>query len=543
VKFGPVPLADAEGAILAHSQRLRDGNLKKGRVLAAEDLRRLAEAGLETVVAARLEPGDVAENEAAAALARAVCGSGVHVRGAFTGRANLYADHDGLLLVDADRLERVNGVHESLTVATLAPWRRVAEREMVATVKIIPFAAPHGGLERACALARDPEPLLEVARFRPRAAGLVQTLLPGTKASVLEKTARVLAARLEALGSRLGAELRCGHSEHEVAEAVARHLAERRDLVLIVGASAIVDRRDVVPAAIVRAGGAIEHFGMPVDPGNLLLLARVGAVPVLGLPGSARSPRRHGLDQVLERLLADVPIGRRDIMALGAGGLLMETAERPQPRAEPPAEGVRPADRARIAAVVLAAGRSRRMGVVNKLLVEVDGVPMVARAVDAALAAGADPVAVVTGHEAARVEAALAGRPVRLAHNPDYAAGLATSLARGLEALPEETQGALVCLGDMPRVTAATLERLMQAFNPLEGRAICVPTVRGKRGNPVLFARRFFPEMRTVRGDVGARHLIGEYAEVVCEVALDDEGVRVDVDSPEALAALEQGSG
>jgi molybdenum cofactor cytidylyltransferase len=274
---------------------------------------------------------------------------------------------------------------------------------------------------------------------------------------------------------------------------------------------------------------------MPVDPGNLLLLGRIGDVPVLGLPGCARSPKLNGFDWVLQRLVADLPVGRADIMGMGVGGLLMEIPSRPAPRAEP--HGDAPAKR--VAAIVLAAGRSSRMGARNKMTASVGGVPMALRAVDAALASRADPVVVVTGHDRETVEDLLAGRPVRIVHNPDYAEGLSTSLKAGLAALPEAAEAALVCLADMPRVSAADLDRLIAAYAPEDGRAIVVPTRDGRRGNPVLWDRRFFADMRRLAGDVGARHLIGAHAACVAEVAMPDDAVLIDVDTPAALAGIE----
>jgi molybdenum cofactor cytidylyltransferase len=275
---------------------------------------------------------------------------------------------------------------------------------------------------------------------------------------------------------------------------------------------------------------------MPVDPGNLLLLGRVGEVPVLGLPGCARSPKVNGFDWVLQRLVAGVPVRREDIMRMGAGGLLAEIPTRPQPRG---GERPEPPRAPRIAALVLAAGQSRRMGGPNKLLAPVDGVPMVRRSVENVLGAGAGPVIVVLGHQRGEVAAALDGLPVRLVENPEYVEGLSTSLRRGLAALPaDEVDGALVCLGDMPLVRPAEIGKLIAGFNPLEGRAILVPTWRGKRGNPVLFARQFFAEMQSVAGDAGAKHLIGAYPEAVAEVEMGSDGVLQDFDTPDALATL-----
>jgi molybdenum cofactor cytidylyltransferase len=410
---------------------------------------------------------------------------------------------------------------------------------MAATIKIIPFAAPKAAVSRCRELAGEAGPLIRIAPFAARRVGLVQTSLPGIKPGLLDKTRRVVDARLSALDCPPAEDLRCAHDEGAVAEAIQTFLSRGCEIVLVSGASAIVDRRDVVPAGMVRAGAVIEHFGMPVDPGNLILLARHGETALVGLPGCARSPRLNGFDWVLQRLVAGLPVAGRDVMRMGAGGLLKEIAARPLPRAQAVEEtGRKGAQAPRIAALVLAAGRSTRTGPVNKLLADVEGRPMVARVTDAARTSQAAPVVVVTGHERERVEAALAGQDVTLVHNPDYAAGLSTSLHRGLAALPETTEGVVVCLGDMPRVTAAVIDQLIAAFDPLEGRAICLPTWRGKRGNPVLFARRYFPEMQTISGDVGAKALIGEYPEAVCEVAMADDAVLSDVDTPEGLAAL-----
>jgi molybdenum cofactor cytidylyltransferase len=302
--------------------------------------------------------------------------------------------------------------------------------------------------------------------------------------------------------------------------------------VIVFGASAIADRRDVIPAAVEAIGGHIEHFGMPVDPGNLLLVADARGRPVLGAPGCARSPKENGFDWVLMRLLAGLAVPRAAITGLGVGGLLMEIVTRPQPREEPATSG------RRIAALVLAAGRSTRMGGPNKLLAEIARRPLVRIAAEEALASRAKPVIVVTGHQREQVEAAVKGLPVRLVHNPDFAQGLGTSLRAGIAAVPAEADGAVVCLGDMPQVDAALIDRLIAAFDPERGALVVVPTFEGKRGNPVLWSRRFFSDLMGIEGDVGARHLIGRYTEAVAEVPVDGKAALVDVDTPEALSGI-----
>jgi molybdenum cofactor cytidylyltransferase len=178
------------------------------------------------------------------------------------------------------------------------------------------------------------------------------------------------------------------------------------------------------------------------------------------------------------------------------------------------------------------------MGGPNKLLVAIDGKPMVRRAVEAALAARLAPVLVVTGHMRDQVAAALAGMPVRLVDNPDYAQGLASSLKAGLAALPEEVDAAVVLLGDMPKVTGRLIRALVEAYDPTAGRAVVVPTRHGKRGNPVLWDRRFFAAMRELAGDAGAKALIGQNEELLAEVEAGDDAPLTDIDTPEALAEV-----
>ena len=544
MKFGEVPVAEAEGAILAHSLRLGTVALKKARVLSRADLDLIAAAGLSRIVVARLEPNDVGEDEAARRVAEAAAGAEVEPAAPFTGRANLLAKTRGLLVFHRERLDRLNLVDEAVTFGTLPPFAVVEPRMMVGTVKIIPFAAPAEAVERCVAAARSDEPLLRVAPFVPRSVGLVQTRLPGLKESILDKTREVTEGRLKALGCRLAFEDRCGHTTAELAALIRDAMGHGIDILLIHGASAILDRRDVIPAAIVAAGGQIDHFGMPVDPGNLLLLGHVGERAVLGLPGCARAPKVNGFDWVLERLVAGLPVGSGEIMRMGSGGLLAEIPSRPLPRAEATPAAERKSETKphgpRIAALLLAAGQSRRMGGPNKLLAEINGTPMVTHVARRLLASRARPIIAVLGNQADAVDTALGKLPIERVRNPDFAAGLSTSLKHGITALPSDLDGMIVCLGDMPLISGRHLDRLIAAFNPLEGRAIIVPTRRSKRGNPVLWSKQFFPEMAGLAGDVGAKHLIGEHAELVAEVEMDDDAVLVDIDTPDALDAFRE---
>jgi molybdenum cofactor cytidylyltransferase len=335
LKFGPVAVTQAIGGIVAHAIRQPGLTLRKGDRLGEPQIALLGEAGVDTVTIAQLEPGDVGEDEAALRLAQAVAGDRVRVDNPFTGRANLFAESAGVLLAEADAIDRINAGDERITLATLPPMRRVVEGEMIATVKIIPFAVPEDALSQAVAAANGFK--IAIASFRKMRVGVVSTLLPGLKPSTVKKTLRILGERLAPSGSSVASEREVPHDTNALAEAIGE-VEPGSDLVIVFGASAITDRRDVIPAAIELTGGAIEQFGMPVDPGNLLLLGKTrSGKTVLGAPGCARSPKENGFDWVLDRLLADVPVSPQDIRRLGAGGLLMEIVSRPQPRGgEPP---------------------------------------------------------------------------------------------------------------------------------------------------------------------------------------------------------------
>jgi len=330
MKFGLTPIDEAEGAVLAHGVRIDGVAFKKGDLLTPERRSALAAAGVTSVVAARLEPGDVDENDAALKLAWRLAGANLRLSAPFTGRVNLFAERAGLAVIEAEAIDRVNAVDEAITVATLPRYRAVADGDMVATVKIIPFATEALTLEAA--LAAAPAGAVSVTPFKPMRIGVVSTTLPGLKPSIVAKTLRVLEARLAPAGARIVSQEIVPHEVGPLAKALAR-MVDGADALIAFGASAITDRRDVIPAAIEAIGGRIERFGMPVDPGNLLLLAERYGTPIIGAPGCARSPKENGFDWVLERMLAGVPIHDKDIRAMGVGGLLMEIASRPQPRA------------------------------------------------------------------------------------------------------------------------------------------------------------------------------------------------------------------
>ncbi|MSO97925.1 MAG: 4-diphosphocytidyl-2C-methyl-D-erythritol kinase [Rhodospirillaceae bacterium] len=542
MKFESFTIDQADGVVLAHTFK-RDGViLKKGHVIGPDDIAALKKAGVAEIIGAMLEHGDVPENSAAARVAAFVAGSGVRLSEARTGRCNLQAELAGLVWVDRAAIDAANLIDESVTVATLPDKEAVRAGQTIATVKIIPFAVSPTVMAKVdAALSR---PSVRMVPFQAKKFALINTILPGLKESVIQSTTYITKDRIEAVSGTLVATLRCDHTLAAVRASITAALGSGAEVVLIAGASATVDRGDVVPAALVSAGGLIDHLGMPVDPGNMLVLGHAGAVSIVVLPGCARSPKLSGFDWVLQRLAANIPVAREDIMRMGAGGLLMDTLVRPLPRdqAVKAAETIK-APTPRITAVVLAAGQSRRMGGTNKLLMDVDGKPLIRKTIDTIIAAGLPDIIVVVGYQEVDVRMALAGSGVRFVTNPNYAEGLSTSLKAGLELVAPECDAALVCLGDMPLLRANHLQKLMEGFDPSTDRLIGVPTHNGKRGNPTLWARRFFQDMSHVSGDVGARHLIGAHESLVYEVEFDDTAVLTDLDTAEQWRSFRVGQG
>ena len=338
MKFGPVPLAEAAGKILAHNIAGADGRrlLRKGKPLTPADLAALAGVGRQSVYVAELEPGDVDENNAARRVARAIAGPGLRLPGAASGRANALAAGLGILRVDAARLTRLNEL-EGLTVATLAAHSPVRPNQIVATVKIIPFAMPEGSIAAAEAIAANGPPMLTVDPLPTRSVSLIFSGSPALRDRLTAEFAPLI-ERLENLGAQVVSldfvPLEDEHGEALLARTLQARRAAGSEMMVLAGETAIMDRHDLVPRAVERAGGHVEALGAPVDPGNLLMLAYLGDVPVVGAPGCARSRKVNIVDWVLPRLLAGDRLTRADLTALGHGGLLEEAPERPMPRGE-----------------------------------------------------------------------------------------------------------------------------------------------------------------------------------------------------------------
>lgn len=348
MRFESVPVSQAAGAVLGHNVAGADGRrlLRKGTVLDAAHCAALAAAGRATVWVARLEADDVDEDTAATRIARAVIGaseadagdssaSGVGATRARTGRVNLMARHAGVVRIDTARLTALNR-HPGVTLATLRNHEAVDAGKMIATLKIIPYALAESTVASAQSCAHGDRALIEVAGPVVSRVGLVLSGSPGTRAPIELGFRTALDARLSPFGAAIESVRFVDLDRDDGVARLADAVRELRDLgtelIILAGETAIMDRHDIAPRAIETVGGEVIVFGAPVDPGNLLMLAALGDVPVLGAPGCARSPKTNVVDRVLPRLLIGDRLTRDDLIDLAHGGLLEDVPERRMPR-------------------------------------------------------------------------------------------------------------------------------------------------------------------------------------------------------------------
>lgn len=337
MKFGPVPLSEASGKILGHNITGADGRrvFRKGRPLAPEDIDKLRDLGRETVYVAELERGDVDEDSAAGRIAQRLYRDHFRLSGPSTGRANLYTTRQGIIRVDKERLLALNHC-EGITLATLRNNSVAGTGKIAATLKILPYAIPETTVEEAERLAGDGRPLIHLDPLHARRVSLILSGSPQARERIVRSFRNALAERLEALNAQIDTvdfvPLDEEEDEASLASMLQRRVHEGAQLVILAGETAIMDRYDIAPRAVERAGGNVICFGAPVDPGNLLMLAELERTPVMGAPGCARSPKDNIVDLVLPRLLVGDQLDREDVIGFAHGGLLEDVPERPSPR-------------------------------------------------------------------------------------------------------------------------------------------------------------------------------------------------------------------
>ncbi len=530
MRFLELPVAETLQCYLAHSCRVGQRRVAKGTQIDAGLIEQLHVADIHTVTVAQLDASDVHEDAAAQELALALSGQHVTASTARTGRVNLHADAEGLFLFSRDTLLALNAVDERITCATLDENRWVTKGRMLATIKIIPYAVPREQLNKVLGIVAQASQPLSIHVAHSKTVALIQTRLPSLKETVLDKTFEVTRQRLQQRGSLLLLERRCKHNTQSLSTTIEDVMKQSPDCLIIAGASAISDRADVIPQSIELAGGSVQRFGIPIDPGNLLLLAEIKDTTVLGAPGCARSPKDNGLDRVLDRLVCELPVHNDWLNTLSIGGLLDEDVTRPALRRE--ASPVRTgAAQLRIGALVLAAGHARQVAgrthstSIRSPLDDWQGKPIVEQVLSQLehtdFEQAFERILVVTGQNDPDIADLSIKDTTILINNPDWEKGLGYSIAAGVRQLLD-CDAIMVFLGNTPPVSTSTLEQLRQHYLAHPETRMLVPNHRGKSGNPVLINNVFFDSLLALRGDSGARFIQRCYPDSVKYLEVDD---------------------
>ena len=521
---------DAIGHLSVHAIRTDHFKIKKGSFISDEDATALKNTGITEIICAVAEEDDVHEDEACNYLASFLKTDNVVTSLASTGRINFTCQSLGLLRYDADRLKQINLIDEGITLALVQHNQLLASGDMIATLKIIPFFVSRHSLERVADILRQ----IQLFSFHPlssKKARLIQTRFDHQSVSIFEATSAVTHERLFKLGSVLDQTDVIEHSKSALKVKLSEACSSDADLILISGASAIAHRDDLIPSTLVEIGGSVDHFGLAVDPGNLLMLGHFQDKLVIGMPGCARSPKLNGFDWILHLFFADLTIDKHELASMSAGGLLMEIASRPLPRSLSSNKPRKP----HIEAVLLAAGLSSRMGDVNKLTLDVHGTPLIRRVADTIRQSNVDGLTIVLGHDAENVSKALDGINARFLFNPDYSSGQSSTVRYGLDYLPQIATDMMVFLGDMPLVTPDVVNALIESHLSLSDRwsKITLPSVKNQRGNPVIWGEAFFDEIKSLTGDSGARQLFESYKSAMNILPFDDLDLCLDADTEE----------
>ena len=522
---------ESKGSILAQSYNLSERKLSKGTRVSKAIVELLNKENIKTILCAVPHENDMDEDAAAEAISNAIDRNRLYAEEASTGRVNFRTPALGVVRYNRELIKKINLVDESIAFSIVEHNQLLAKNDLIATLKIIPFFVSKIYVERVVTLLSKHE-IFKIHRLEEKKVGFIQTYYDWQKRSIFKATSNVTRSRLDALGCLLKKEALIPHDHESLCSEIKSSIDSGAQVLLISGASAITDRSDYIPKAILSVGGEIIQYGLAVDPGNLLLIGKIGGTTVIGMPGCARSPKLNGFDWVLQLLMANIPITKEELADMGAGGLLMEIASRPLPRALSKSVNKR---EKKIMGVILAAGNSTRMGKDNKLLRNVGDASLVRNTAVEMLNSDVDSCSIVLGYQSDKVAEVIKDLNISLILNPLWQEGQASSLKAALNTLDDTYSDLLIMLGDLPGVKSRHINTIIEEHLSTNNRRskITIPSFNGKKGNPVIWGRSFFPDLSNLEGDVGGRALFNHHPAAINLLDMDDPAVVTDTDTPE----------
>ena len=519
------------GSVIAQTYHLPGKTISKGTVVTSEIVDYFKEGDVQNILCAVPDKGDIHEDEAANIISNAIDRSHIYIESASTGRVNFKSRSLCLVRYKRDLIKKVNLVDESIAFSIVEHNQLLAKNDLIATLKIIPFFTKKKYVDQVISILANNE-LFKTHSLNKKEVSLIQTTFEWQKKSMFKATSTVTRNRLEALDCSLNEEKLIRHDYKVLCSEIRSSIKSGIDILLISGASAITDRSDYIPKAILSEGGEIIQYGLAVDPGNLLLVGKIDNTTIIGMPGCARSPKLNGFDWVLQLLMADIPVVKEELADMGAGGLLMEIASRPLPRAL--AKSVNKREK-KIMGVILAAGNSTRMGKDNKLLKNIDGAPLIRNIALEITKSDLDSCSIVLGYQSDKVADVIKDLNINLILNPLWKEGQASSLKAALNSLTSSYSDLLIMLGDLPGIKSDHINRIIEEHLSSENRRskITIPSFKGEKGNPVIWGRSFFHDLSNLEGDMGGRALFGLHPAAINLIEMDDPSVLTDTDTPE----------
>tara|TARA_A100001011_G_scaffold308294_1_gene323883 strand:+ start:21 stop:1673 length:1653 start_codon:yes stop_codon:yes gene_type:complete len=519
------------GSILAQTYNLSVKTLSKGTHVSEDVVALLNKENVKSILCAVPHKDDIHEDSAAETISKAIDESQLYAEEASTGRVNFRTPALSIVRYNRELIKKINLIDESIAFSIVEHNQLLAKNDLIATLKIIPFFISKIYVERVVSLISKYE-IFKIYRLGEKKVELIQTYYDWQKKSIFKATSNVTGSRLNALGCSLQKETLIPHDHKSLCSEIKSSIDSGAQVLLISGASAITDRSDHIPKAILSVGGEIIQYGLAVDPGNLLLIGKIGSTTIIGMPGCARSPKLNGFDWVLQLLMANIPISKEELADMGAGGLLMEIASRPLPRAL--AKSAKKREK-KIMGIILAAGNSTRMGKDNKLLRNVGGASLVRNTAIEMLSSDLDCCSIVLGYQSDKVAAVIKDLSINLILNPLWEEGQASSLKAALNSLDTSYSDLLVMLGDLPGVTSKHINKIIEEHLLTNNRKskITIPSFNGRKGNPVIWGRSFFPDLSNLQGDVGGRALFSQHPAAINLLDMEDPAVVTDTDTPE----------
>ncbi|MGD9638572.1 MAG: NTP transferase domain-containing protein [Alphaproteobacteria bacterium] len=545
MEFKDFPLHDALGVVTATCIALgEDNSIPAGKILDYTDVAMLKSAGYHFVCGAKIVSSDLLKNTAIVKLASAIAGNDTAYRIDDNGRCFIYAAKNGLANIDTERVERFNRSGQEVILATIPPFSQVSSGQMLAAVSLIPPAISEDNIEKYLKTTLGLGSIVNIAPYKPKKVYFIQSFLSQTNEDNEQAVLANIAARVASFGATVVEQSRCEHLKEEIYQALSNALASNAEIIIFSGAFANYHKDDVIVKVLEEASFEVDNFFVPNFPGENILIANYKKYKkIIVLPDNCNKADYSAIDLILRRVMADCSVTYDSLIKTGAGGLL--TKEAWQPVALDKIENLVKIEvddnKEKIAVVILAAGKGARMMGDNKLLYELeDGKTIISNTVDAALKSKASPVVVVTGFEEDLITEELKDKDVIIIKNNDFTSGVSTSIKTGLEVLNQAINGAVILPGDMPFVTPEQINRLIEKFDPLDKKAVCVSTSKKVKSNPILWARSLFSVAKIVPENAHLHPVLVEHYDYLCEVPFASDDEALDVNTVGDIDALKK---